>query len=194
MVLKKYINIKPIYALLCASIIFGTVFIDFITKKLVMVTMKLGESIPLIPGVLNLTYITNDGAAFGSFDQHRWVFLILSTVAIVAILVFLFWKKPQDKLLLASLILITGGGIGNMIDRICLGYVIDFLDFCAFPNLWMWIFNVADAFVCVGAGLLALWMILDTVREMKKEKAQKLAAAEQSKAAAEENNGDGHDR
>jgi signal peptidase II len=63
-----------------------------------------------------------------------------------------------------------------MIDRIRLGYVIDFIDFCAFPKIWMWIFNVADICVCVGAGLLALWMILDTVKQMKAEKAQKLAA------------------
>ena len=103
--------------------------------------------------------------------------MVLSTVAIVAIIAFLFWKKPQSKLLLASLILITGGGIGNMIDRVYLGYVIDFLDFCAFPQIWMWVFNVADSFVCIGAGMLALWMILDTLKEMKKEKEKKLAEA-----------------
>jgi signal peptidase II len=112
---------------------------------------------------------------------------VLSTVAIVAILVYLFWKKPQNKLLLASLILITGGGIGNMIDRVFLGYVIDFLDFCAFPSLWMWIFNVADVFVCVGAGLLALWMILDTVKETKAEKAK--AAMENAERTGDENDG-----
>ena len=104
--------------------------------------------------------------------------MLLSTVAIVAILTYLFWKKPQDKLLLSALIMVTGGGIGNMIDRVALGYVIDFIDFCAFPKLWMWIFNIADSFVCVGAGVLALWMVLDTVKEYKKEKAQKLAKDE----------------
>ena len=145
--------------------------LDQISKYLVVSSMELHESIEIIPKIFRFTYIQNRGAAFGSFDQHRWVFLILSSVAIIAILVFLFWKKPQDKLMLSSLILITGGGIGNMIDRIALGYVIDFLDFCAFPSVWMWIFNVADAFVCIGAGMLALWMILDTVKEAKKEKA-----------------------
>ena len=144
--------------------------LDQISKYLVVSNMELHESIEIIPNIFRFTYIQNRGAAFGSFDQHRWVFLILSSVAIIAILVFLFWKKPQDKLMLASLILITGGGIGNMIDRIALGYVVDFLDFCAFPSVWMWIFNVADAFVCIGAGMLALWMILDTIKEAKKEK------------------------
>lgn len=149
---------------------------DQVTKYLIVSNMELYESIDVISGVFRFTYIHNDGAAFGSLDDARWIFMILSTVAIVAILGYLFWKKPQDKLLLSSLILITSGGIGNMIDRIRLGYVIDFIDFCAFPKLWKWIFNVADVCVCVGAGLLAFWMILDTVKEVKKEKDQKLAA------------------
>ncbi len=164
-----------------------SVIADQVTKYLVVSNMELYESIDVIPGVFRFTYIHNDGAAFGSLDNARWIFMILSTVAIVAILGYLFWKKPQDKLLLSSLILITSGGIGNMIDRIRLGYVIDFIDFCAFPKIWMWIFNVADVCVCVGAGLLALWMILDTVKEAKKEKAQKLAT---QSAQESDQNGD----
>ena len=163
--------------------------LDQLSKYLIISNLELHESIEIIPGIFNFTYIQNRGAAFGSFDEHRWIFLVLSTVMIVAILAFLFWKKPQDKLLLASLILITGGGIGNMIDRVCLGYVIDFLDFCAFPNLWMWIFNVADACVCIGAGMLALWMILDTVKETKKEKEAKLYQTEDI-VAEDETEGD----
>ena len=135
------------------------------------------EPTEIIPGVLNFRLILNDGAALGMLDNARWVFLILSTVAIIGVLVFLFWKKPQDKLLLVALTLVTGGGIGNMIDRIWLGYVVDFIDFCAFPKLWMWVFNVADSCVTVGAGVLALWMILDLIKEVKAEKAAKLAAA-----------------
>ncbi|MBP3375775.1 MAG: signal peptidase II [Clostridia bacterium] len=154
--------------------------LDQVSKYLIVANMELYESVDIIPGVLRLTYIHNDGAAFGSMDEHRWIFMVFSTIAIIGILVFLFWKKPQDKLLLSSLILITGGGIGNMIDRVALGYVIDFIDFCAFPNLWMWIFNIADSCVCIGAGLLALWLILDMIRETKAEKAKKLADAEPS--------------
>lgn len=168
--------------------------LDQVSKYLVVANMELYESADIIPGVLRLTYIHNDGAAFGSMDEHRWVFMILSTVAIIGILVFMFRKKPQDKLLLSSLILITGGGIGNMIDRVALGYVIDFIDFCAFPKIWMWIFNVADSFVCIGAGLLALWLILDMVKEAKAEKAKKLAAdsvdaQSNSAESGEENDG-----
>ena len=148
------------------------VVLDQVSKYLIVANFELYESVDVIPGVFRFTYIQNDGAAFGSLDDARWVFMILSTVAIAAILGYMFWKKPQNKLLLSALILITGGGIGNMIDRIRLGYVIDFLDFCAFPKIWMWVFNVADSFVCIGAGLLALWMILDTVNECKNEKAK----------------------
>ena len=180
MVLKKYINIKPIYALLCASIIFGTVLIDFITKKLVMVTMKLGESIPIIPGVLNLTYITNDGAAFGSFSEHRWVFMTLSTIMLVGLTVLLIiWDRPKPTFYIGTSMAI-GGGIGNMIDRIAYGTVVDFIDFCAFPELWMWIFNGADSFVCVGAALLVIYYITDfAATSVKTHKtAAEVAAAE----------------
>ena len=155
-----------------------SVGLDQLSKYLVVLNMELHESVDIIPGILRFTYIQNDGAAFGSMDDKRWIFMVLSTVAIIGILGFMFWKKPQDKLLLSSLILITGGGIGNMIDRVALGYVIDFIDFCAFPNIWMWVFNIADSCVCIGAGLLALWMILDMIREAKAEKAKKAAEAE----------------
>ena len=151
--------------------------LDQLTKYLVVSNMALHESIDIIPGVFRFTYIQNDGAAFGSLDNARWVFMVLSTVAIIGILIYMFWKKPQDKLMLAALILIVSGGIGNMIDRIALGYVIDFLDFCAFPKIWMWVFNVADSFVCIGAGLLILWLVLDMIRDYKTEKAKKAQAA-----------------
>ena len=60
-----------------------------------------------------------------------------------------------------------------MIDRVAYGYVVDFIDFCAFPSLWKWIFNGADSFVCVGAGLLMLWFVLAEVRATKRERAKK---------------------
>ncbi len=149
--------------------------LDQLTKYLVVANMELHESVEVIPGIFNFTYIQNDGAAFGMLDDQRWIFLVLSTVAIVGIVGFMFWKKPQDKLLLSALILIVSGGIGNMIDRIALGYVIDFIDFCAFPEIWKWVFNVADSFVCVGAGIMILWLILDMIKDYKKEQAAKAA-------------------
>ena len=173
-------------ALICLFILIS-VFLDQISKYLVVIYMNVGESVEIIPSVFRFTYVQNDGAAFGSMDDQRWIFMVLSTVAIVGILVYVFWKKPQNKLLLSSLILIVSGGIGNMIDRVRLGYVIDFIDFCAFPNIWMWVFNIADACVCIGAGMLALWTILDAIAEYKKEKAEKAAVGADTDTDGEKN-------
>lgn len=159
------------------------VFLDQISKYLIVLYMELYQSVEVIPGVFNFTYIQNEGAAFGSMSNSPWVFMVLSTVMIVGILVYMFWKKPQSRLLLSALTMIVAGGIGNMIDRIRLGYVIDFLDFCAFPKLWKWTFNVADSFVVIGAGMIILWMILDMVREYKAEKAKKLAQGQNEQTA-----------
>ena len=196
-------------------VMLGLVVLDQVSKYMIVSAFDMGqhigaleldaldaivkglEPIEIIPGVLNFRFVLNDGAAFGSLDNARWIFMILSTVAIVAILVYMFWKKPQNKLLLVSLTLITSGGIGNMIDRIWLGYVIDFIDFCALPDLWMWVFNVADSCITIGAGLLALWMIIDIVKDYKREKANKLAETMvDSEAGTDEavENGDTNDR
>ena len=154
--------------IISVALMIVAVVLDQVTKYLVVANMGLYESIQVIPGVFNFTYTQNDGMAFGMLDDKRWIFMVLSTVAIVAILAYMFWKKPQNKLLLASLILITGGGIGNMIDRVRLGYVIDFLDFCALGDLWVWIFNVADSCVCIAAGLFIISSFFMKTEEEKK--------------------------
>ena len=117
------------------------------------------DSIEVIPGVFNFSLVMNDGAAFGAFDEARWLFMTASTIAILALVYYIIRYRPQNKLAVVSLAMIIGGGIGNMIDRIWLGYVIDFLDFCAFPSIWKWTFNVADSFVCVGTALLIIYIL-----------------------------------
>lgn len=149
------------------------IFADQLSKWLVVALLQGKESVYVIPGVLRFTYVENDGAAFGMLDDHRWVFLVLSTVMIIALIFYIVKYKPSSKWVMTSLILIVGGGIGNMIDRVLLGYVIDFIDFCAFPNLWRWVFNIADSAVCVGTFMLSVWLIIDTVKEYKREKAEK---------------------
>lgn len=149
------------------------VFVDQLSKWLVVALLQGKPSVYLIDGVLRFTYVENDGAAFGMLDDHRWVFLVLSTVMIIALIYYIVRYKPKSKWVMTSLILIVGGGIGNMIDRIMLGYVIDFIDFCAFPNLWKWVFNIADSCVCVGVFMLGAWLIADIVKEYKREKAAK---------------------
>ena len=143
-----------------------TIIVDQITKQLAVTYLKPIDTKPLIEGVLHLTYLENTGAAFGMMKDHRWVFMTTSTIAVVAILVFMmgWYKKFHDPLLFTGLSLIAGGGIGNMIDRIALGYVVDFVDFRLINFA---IFNAADSFVCVGAGLIVLWVILSEIKEKK---------------------------
>ncbi len=155
------------------ALIAVTVFLDQITKYLTIFYLKPIDTLPLVEDVLHLTYVENTGAAFGMMKDARWVFMVVSTLAIVGILVYLFWKKPASKMECLALSLIVGGGIGNMIDRTLLGYVVDMIDFRLINFA---VFNVADSFVCVGAGLMILHLILDMVRESKAEKAAKSAA------------------
>jgi len=149
-------------------IIIASIWLDQLTKWLAVTFLQGNPSVPIIPEVLQLTYLENRGAAFGMLQDQRWVFLVISTVGILAVLLYLLIKRPTSKLLCTSLAFIVGGGIGNMIDRVLLGYVVDFIDFCLINFA---IFNIADSFVCVGAGMLALWVILDTAMEEKRKKA-----------------------
>ena len=156
--------------LICVLIVIGSVLLDQLTKLWAFRALAPNGSFELIKGVFRFTYIENDGAAFGMLDDHRWIFMLLSTVGIAALAVYLWRFAPKSMLAKLSISFIIGGGIGNMIDRIRLGFVIDFLDFCAFPNLWKWVFNVADSFVCVGTGMLIVYLIIDIIKDAKAEK------------------------
>lgn len=149
---------------------------DQLTKWLAVVYLGSGEITYVIPGVFRFVFVKNDGAAFGMLDDHRWVFMILSTVAIIGLLIFLWRKPPKSRLCKIAIAFLIGGGIGNMIDRVLLGYVIDFLDFCAFPSLWKWVFNVADAFVTVGTGMIMFYLIREIILEMREEQKKKTEA------------------
>ena len=160
-----------------AAITLGVVALDQISKLLILEFLYQGK-LELIPGILNFTYVENRGMAFGMLSDHRWVFMVLSTVGIIAMAAYLYFFV-KTKLGRVALSLVIGGGIGNMIDRVAYGFVVDFIDFCALGELWVWVFNVADAAVCVGAGLFILDLILETVRELKKQKAAAAAASEE---------------
>lgn len=172
-----------LYLILWAAIAAVIVVADQLTKYLVIQHIPEGESIPVIEGVLHWTHIKNDGAIFGWFDDTRWLFMILSSVGIVimiAMLVYWVRKEPKDKLMQIILTLLISGGIGNMIDRCSLGVVTDFIDFCAFPKLWMWIFNVADCAVTIGGCLMVLWLILSVIAELRKKKTDAALPEEQN--------------
>ena len=173
--------------LIWLAVIAVTVFLDQLTKYLTVLHLKPIDTYPIIEDVFHLTYVENTGAAFGMMKDARWVFMITSTAAIIGILGYMIHRYyvKKEKLHWAealSLSLIVGGGIGNMIDRTMLGYVVDMID-CRFINFA--VFNVADSFVCIGAGLMILYLIVLTVKEIKAEKAAKLALAEGEEISAE---------
>ena len=153
------------WMILVSALIVGVIALDQISKALVLKLLYEGHVV-LIPGVLDFTYVENRGMAFGLLADHRWVFMVLSVLGI-ALVGFYLYRFVTSTLGRVSLALVIGGGIGNMIDRISLGFVVDFIDFCLF-DFWVWVFNVADAAVCVGAALFALDLILEMVREYKK--------------------------
>ena len=162
-----------LYLILWAAIAAVIVIADQVTKYVVIQHIPEGESIPFIEGVLHWTHIKNDGAIFGWFDDSRWMFMVLSTVGILVMIGMLVWwckKEPKDKLMQVILTLLIAGGIGNMIDRCTLGVVTDFIDFCAFPKLWMWIFNVADCAVTIGGCMMVVWLIWSVIVEIKNKK------------------------
>ncbi len=154
--------------ILAVAIIVGVILLDQVSKLLVLAYLYEDE-VAIIKDVLHFTYVENRGMAFGLLADHRWIFLVASVVgiALVAFYLFKFTKRPVSRIALA---MIVGGGIGNMIDRVRLGFVVDFIDFCAF-DFWVWVFNIADAAVCVGAALFVLDLIVELVEDIKKNKA-----------------------
>lgn len=166
---------SPSDYILYTAIILGGILLDQLTKFLVSSLMTLRQSIPLIEGFLHLTYTTNDGAAFGMMDgkDTRWIFMVISVITILAFAAYLYLGHADNKLYGISIAMVVSGGIGNMIDRLGFGFyvnpsgmgeVIDFIDFC---GIWNAVFNGADSFVCVGAGLLILALILDMRQELR---------------------------
>lgn len=172
--------------LLYVAVIVLGVVLDQLTKMLAVKHLKPIGSYPLWENVFHLTYHENPGAAFGMLDEHPWVFMLFSTVAILLLAVYLFFDRsylsdkgedgryPKIPLFSGiSIALIVTGGIGNMIDRIGTrilydrGFVVDFLDFTLIDFA---IFNVADSFVTVGAFLLAFSLLLPLLREWRAKK------------------------
>jgi len=128
---------------------------DQVTKQLIAVHMHLFESIP-ITGFLNLTYMHNTGAAFSIFTgAPRLLFVALGLVVTIAIMVWMRRHSHDYKLTAIALSLILGGALGNVIDRVTRGYVVDFIDLHA--GHWHWpAFNLADSAITLGAVLLIL--------------------------------------
>ncbi len=152
------------YALLAAAV----VVLDQVTKYLTVIYIPLYESIPFLPGLLQLTYVRNTGAAFSSFEGQQWLFALVFVV-FTGIIAYEYFKKPMpfskwERWCIAA---IYGGGLGNMIDRVRLGYVVDMIEttFIEFP-----VFNVADCFITCGCILMMISLIFFNKPFWKDEK------------------------
>lgn len=140
--------------------------VDQLLKFLVVSNFELNQSQVLIPHVLNLTYIRNEGVAFGLFSGIPWVFIVLTAALLTAIIILMFVKRPVHKLFYVSVALIIGGGVGNLIDRILNGYVVDYLSLTFFKPVC----NFADYCITVGVILLAVYLLFFFDREKKVSK------------------------
>lgn len=153
------------------------VVIDRLTKWLVITNITLNDTIHLIKigdtEVLNLYYCLNDGAAFSGFSGQRIMLIVFTSAVILWLLYMVLFKKIKSPLRVAAVILLIGGGIGNLIDRVFNhGLVVDFIDFrlINFP-----IFNFADICAVCGAGIIMISVLIEEIREHKHKKAAKSA-------------------
>ena len=143
--------------------LFGVLLLDQLTKSMIVQKLFLYEKVEVIRGFFNIIHVRNTGGAFGIFGGEKGglgsvLFVVVSLLAIGAI-VYLFVKAREDEKGLAfSFTLILSGALGNLIDRIRYGEVIDFLDFHLSTFHWP-AFNVADSAICIGIGLLALELL-----------------------------------
>jgi signal peptidase II len=137
--------------------------LDQVTKVLVMLKLPLGSQDPLIPGLLNLVHVRNKGAAFGLLSgwsaAYAWLFFAATTGLVLGVLGYLLWRLPDDQWPAAlGYSFIMTGALGNLIDRVRLGEVVDFID--VYWGRYHWpAFNVADSLVCVGTAIL-VWVII----------------------------------
>ena len=136
------------------AIILALIGLDQILKHLIQTTMEWNATIPLLPNFFHISYIQNTGAAFSFFRGQQLLLISITSVVSVFLLIYL-WRKRRagHGIFLTSITLIVSGGIGNLIDRIRLGYVVDYLDFRFFP-----VFNLADICVVTGSLLMLLYL------------------------------------
>ncbi len=152
------------------SLIVGAVLviIDQIIKYFVSAYLQPVGSVSVIDNLFSLTYVENKGVAFGMFSDMRWIFVALTSVLLAIIIFYMFKKRPKGKFFYICAALIIGGGIGNLIDRIFYGYVIDYLSLSFFPPVC----NFADYCITAGTIMLVIYLLFfsDVLDSSKKAK------------------------
>ena len=152
------------------SLIVGAVLviIDQIIKCFISAYLQPVGSVSVIDNIFSLTYVENKGVAFGMFSDMRWIFVALTSILLVIIIFYMFKKRPKGKFFYVCAALIIGGGIGNLIDRIFYGYVIDYLSLSFFPPVC----NFADYCITAGTIMLVIYLLFfsDILDSSKKAK------------------------
>lgn len=149
------------------SIYIFTFIIDLIVKLIVKFNMKVGDTISIIPHFFKIEYLQNTGAAFSSFEGGRYVLIGISLIIYFLLINYIKKNEISRKIEIVALGLILGGLIGNLIDRIFYGYVIDYLSFEIFGYSFA-VFNLADSFIVISVILLIIDMILVEIESRKK--------------------------
>lgn len=171
---------------------------DQIFKHWIVGNIPLYGSMDFVPGIMGLTYVQNTGASFSMLAGMRWVLLAVTFVCIVGIIIFIFKTDMQSRAGKIAIAAVLGGAVGNAIDRVRFGYVIDmfetlFMDFA--------IFNVADCFIVVGGIVFCLFYLIDAAKKEKEVKLKtdtekprgrmpELERLESARSASERGNGD----
>ena len=158
-------HIGAVIALVCAGLI---VFVDQLSKKLIVENLQHeGNSVSVINGLLNFTLSYNDGMAFGlGSSVFRWAFVAIMVIVGVVLIYLMFNPKYSSPLFLSAAALVIGGGIGNAIDRVLYGYVVDFLAVSFFPPIC----NIADYAITIGTVLLLIYVIFVYGKKDNKKK------------------------
>lgn len=181
--MKHKISKKLLFAL--AGFVLAIVGVDQLTKALVVAGIPFGEEVPLIPGVIHLTYVRNSGAAFSMLSGMQWLFLVLVAVFLVVLILMIRKGILYRKTELWCMAAITGGALGNAIDRAVSGTVVDMLE----PEFMQFaVFNVADCFITCGAILFVIYLLFSSGKGKKEtqEDAEKHEPAEEEDSHAAE--------
>ena len=150
-------------------LIVGLIIIDLVTKLIFSNSFNVGEVVTVIPNVLNVGYVQNTGASFGLLEGQQMLFFLITLVALILFGYFFSKSNWQDKKVYTiAFILLISGTLGNAIDRLLYGYVIDFVQMPFLPIVGATIFNIADVLLNAGVILLFIEMlIMDTMRQKK---------------------------
>ena len=128
----------------------GILIIDRVIKIVIIENFIQNETRVIIPKLFHLTYVLNPGAAFGLMAGRTWIFVITAVLVLIGVIYAQFRLPRENRLIRLSLSMIGGGALGNLLDRVLTGKVIDYLDF----RIWPFVFNFADSMIVIGVALL----------------------------------------